>query len=146
MDGALGTKRETFLERTLASSAKFIGQFDNLGFSPRFSSIYIFFGVSGLSMTYARAKSYVLIFSIEWTVSPRNPFRLHLIGSSRFDDLTDQWWAELERSLQALPLLTSYQSLIFRPRAIFNGRGCFERAPFSTEEPPCRLSTPLQAN
>ena len=34
---------------------------------------------------------------------------------------------KLERSLQALPLLTSYRSPIFRPRAIFNGRGCFER-------------------
>ena len=34
------------------------------GFLPDFRR-YIFFGVSGLSMTYARAKSYVLIFSLE---------------------------------------------------------------------------------
>ena len=45
---------------------------------------------------------------------------------------------KLERSLQALPLLTSYQALIFRPLAIINGRGCFEPTPFSTEEPACR--------
>ena len=36
---------------------------------------------------------------------------------------------------------TSYQALIFRPRAIFNGRECFERAPFSMEEPACRLDS-----
>ena len=47
-------------------------------------------------MTYARAKSYVLIFSLELTVSPRSHFRLLLIGSFGFDDLTDQWWAELK--------------------------------------------------
>ena len=65
------------------------------GFLPDFRR-YIFFGVSGLSMTFARAKSYVLIFSLELTVSPRSHFRLHLIGSFGFDDLTDQWWAELK--------------------------------------------------
>ena len=37
-------------------------------------------------------------------------------------------------------LVTSHEALIFRPRAIFNGRGYFERATFSTQEPACRLS------
>ena len=31
-----------------------------------------------------------------------------------------------ERSLQALPLLTSYQALIFRPQANFNWRACLQ--------------------
>ena len=38
-----GLKRENYILRTLgAISAKFIGRFDNLGFSPRLSSIYFF--------------------------------------------------------------------------------------------------------